>query len=99
MLHRTLTGVITYFTDQTYVDTITWEDLLFGLSTSNSVSETEVKAKYQTMLDGFYHLPADVVDRIPMGDRESVARVNVIAFFKNRDGITITEEQLLAILD
>lgn len=69
------------------------------MTTSNNVSETEVKAKYQTMLDGFYHLPADVVDRIPIGDRESVARVNIIAFFKNRDGMTITEEQLLAVLD
>jgi hypothetical protein len=81
------------------VDTVCGRPYFRAITTSNILSESEVKAKYQTMLDGFYHLPADVVDRIPMGDREAVTRVNIIAFFKNRDGITITEKQLFAILD
>lgn len=68
-------------------------DPMTGLSVS------EVIAKYQTMLNGFYQLPADKLDTIPVGDMESVARENTIAFFKNRDGITLTEEQLMVILE
>ena len=72
------------------------------MTTSNietSFSESEVKAKYETMLNSFYQLPADVVDTVSMRDREFAARENTIAFFKRRDGKTITEEWLLAILD
>jgi len=62
-------------------------------------SETEVRAKYETMLNGFYQLSADKLSTISMRVRESVARENTIAFYRRRDGITITEEQLLAILN
>ena len=62
-------------------------------------SETEVRAKYETMLNGFYQLLADKLSTISMRVRESVARENTIAFYRRRDGITITEEQLLAILN
>jgi hypothetical protein len=63
-----------------------------------SLSESEVKAKYQTMLNSFYQLPADRLHTISMQDREFAAREGTMVFFKRRDGITLSEEQLLAII-
>ena len=69
------------------------------MNSNSFLSEIEVKAKYSAMLNGFYQLTADKLAAISMQDREASARQNTIAFFKRRDGITITEEQLLALLD
>jgi hypothetical protein len=65
--------------------------------TKADVSESEVRAVYRALFDGFYQLPADQLKTIPVQDMEFASRQGAIAIF-NRRGIAFTEEEILAIV-